>query len=549
MKWFFNLHTKVKLVLLSGFLILSMITLTITGYMVSMKNVFASENISVVLTRSYERVYAASFALQKLDNDLLIFLSRDAGEGMRETQQFIDSAHQGLNNFIETVSLIRENNIGDMESTPQYRDRVLKLKQTAKEIDQRSDGVFSKLYEDRYATFQAYLHDLRPLMYDSVVDFAFLNTEQIKRVMDLANAGASMTPMYISFSISIGATIFGLLMSVVIGRYITQSIQQQEYFMTEMSYGHFDFDIPSYHKDDFGLIIDKIKVMRDNLNNALTQVLKDTEKTQDSLSKVSQASLNIVHESEDCQSKTLTVAAATEEMTSTNLDIARNCEEASSFSNTTKNLIDQGVGMVQNSINSIRTQRTLIQNNSVSVDKVAKRSMDINAIVSTIEEIASQTNLLALNAAIEAARAGSSGRGFAVVADEVRALASRTASSTKEIAKMVSDIQQDAAEALNQITETVASMERTSQETEAVENTMHEIVEHVDSVTAQITQIASAAEEQTAASSEISTNIHIITTSSEEISKSAHSNDEIISQTVANLDSLKHSLSVFRLKR
>jgi methyl-accepting chemotaxis protein len=74
-------------------------------------------------------------------------------------------------------------------------------------------------------------------------------------------------------------------------------------------------------------------------------------------------------------------------------------------------------------------------------DGIAKRTRDVQNILSEIGAISKQTNLLALNAAIEAARAGEAGRGFAVVADEVRDLSGRTSQFSQQISRLMADMQ------------------------------------------------------------------------------------------------------------
>ncbi|MBK5446872.1 hypothetical protein JFU13_28635 [Peribacillus sp. TH24] len=75
----------------------------------------------------------------------------------------------------------------------------------------------------------------------------------------------------------------------------------------------------------------------------------------------------------------------------------------------------------------------------------------IKEISTLITDISGQTNLIALNAAIEAARAGEHGKGFAVVAEEVRKLADQTKQSANNIHKLVSIIQNESNETVNNI--------------------------------------------------------------------------------------------------
>ncbi len=128
--------------------------------------------------------------------------------------------------------------------------------------------------------------------------------------------------------------------------------------------------------------------------------------------------------------------------------VAENSLNASKSANSTRQQAQEGLNVTQESIASINSLASDIQQAETVMYQLENENKAIGGIVATIRSIAEQTNLLALNAAIEAARAGESGRGFAVVADEVRSLAERTQESTKEIEDIIRRLNDSTGEAV-----------------------------------------------------------------------------------------------------
>ncbi|CSA17535.1 methyl-accepting chemotaxis protein [Vibrio cholerae] len=165
------------------------------------------------------------------------------------------------------------------------------------------------------------------------------------------------------------------------------------------------------------------------------------------------------------------------------------------------------------------------------VEQLASTTQEIGSILDAIRGISEQTNLLALNAAIEAARAGDQGRGFAVVADEVRNLASRTASSTEEIQKMINQLQNDAKNAVSAMDAgKTVTHQGVAASDEAVQVLMS-ISDRIHDISDRNTQVATATEEQ-------STVVHTINQNIEEI----NAINEVTTSTAEELADASKSL-------
>lgn len=192
---------------------------------------------------------------------------------------------------------------------------------------------------------------------------------------------------------------------------------------------------------DFASIKESFVYILREFNITLTRI-------QETSHQVDSGSEEIAHAANDLSEGTGEQASAVEELVATINTVSEMAVNSAKQTETAYN-------NALRSAESAGEERVHMQALQDEMRRIKEISGEIEAIIITIEEIATQTSLLALNASIEAARAGEAGKGFAVVADQIGKLATDSAQSvvnTKElIVKTVEEIEKG-----NKITEQTA---------------------------------------------------------------------------------------------
>jgi len=239
------------------------------------------------------------------------------------------------------------------------------------------------------------------------------------------------------------------------------------------------------------------------------------------------------------------IAASAEEMSQTITDIAKNAAVAAESSADAMEIAESGSKITDLTVTTIGEVNTSTAELATMVEKLNNRVIEIGDILTVIKDIADQTNLLALNAAIEAARAGEQGRGFAVVADEVRKLAERTIRATAEISGKIGAVQEDSSQTSRSMVESTKGISKATAHIKNLNNVLQTIVDSVQKVRDEITQIATAVDEQSAASEEVVRNIEITANIAKEMEGEAENiRTEIL--TLSSIgDRLKQDVSGF----
>ena len=182
-------------------------------------------------------------------------------------------------------------------------------------------------------------------------------------------------------------------------------------------------------------------------------------------------------------------------------------------------IADDGSRKSDSAVQQMLTIQSDVNATASAIAELGDKSNQVGQIVDTISEIAEQTNLLSLNAAIEAARAGEHGRGFAVVAEEVSKLANQTDEAAKEIAKIITQVQNETTMAIQNMDKSRQGVETGVLSVRQTVDSFKEIFASIENLTSKINEIKMLSDKQRDGSQQVQQAVHDISAYLEENTK------------------------------
>ncbi|KQV49464.1 hypothetical protein ASC95_17875 [Pelomonas sp. Root1217] len=387
------------------------------------------------------------------------------------------------------------------------KDAVMNAKKAGAEAEA------AKLYTETFLP-SAKIYDQR------VQDFVAFQRKAIDDAalaIELANSRSNQ----LLLGLGLLVVALGAMLAFIISRSITGPLKFALGIAKTVADGDLTMTIEQGNRDEIGELLGALQAMTDQLSSTVTRVRAGTETIAVASREIASGNMDLSQRTEQQASALEETAASMEELSATVKQNADSAKQANQLAQGASTVAIKGGDVVGQVVTTMK-----------GINESSRKIVDI---IGVIDGIAFQTNILALNAAVEAARAGEQGRGFAVVASEVRSLAGRSANAAKEIKSLIA-----------------ASVTRVEQGTALVDQagiTMAEVVASIKRVTDIMGAISAASAEQSLGVAQVGEAVT-------QMDRATQQNAALVEESAAAAESLNgqaqqlvQAVAVFKLSR
>lgn len=571
MNWFRNLAIAKKISGLVGISILFLAAVGFTGYYYLAK---ASEDMSQMynerlipvslLQENRAHIRAAQAALLEL------MITRDQKVNERLKVDIEKRAEE----FNENMLKLSKSNL-DAESTVSLKE----LQSHMAEYRLHRQKLLALAMENKNEeAYQLYLLDLVPV-FNKANSLLVQLAERYEKTADEANKTTQANFQFAVYKM-IGIIIASLLvvtgLGIFIGRAIVVPLRAVAVAVTDVASGNLAINRLAIHSsDETGMVAQAIDQMVEKLRQLIMKVADSAEQVaaaseeltagaQQAAASSQQIASAIDEVAKGAENQLKAVGAGTasvEQMAAGSQQIAVNATVVSDTSGRTADAANSGSKQIASAVTQMANIEKTASESTQVVLQLGEKSKEIGEFISTISTIAAQTNLLALNAAVEAARAGDHGRGFAVVAEEVRKLAEQAQEASKQIGKIVRDIQGGMEKTVTVINEGTREAKRGSDLINIAGQAFDEILTSVGlvdkqtrEISAAIQQVAGGSQQIVASMKEIDSHSKTATGQAQNVAAATQQQSAAIEEIAASSQSLARmaqdlqlSVAVFRV--
>lgn len=414
-------------------------------------------------------------------------------------------------------------------------------------ISEILDYSISDSHEEAAEVVRDKLRDAQLLLLGTLDDtLAYLESRAMQAVAEAEKASTSGRLLVMSLSII--AFLVGGLAAFAITRSITRPLKIAARVASSIAEGDLSVEVPVQNaRDETGQMLSAMQTMVSNLHEMLESVIEAANSVSDAASSVRGVAEETNEGVRRQESDIGQVATAVTEMSASAREVSGSAGSAAEAAKKAREESEFGSKIVHETAHYIENVAKEVECTSEALNTLEADTANIGVVLDVIKGIAEQTNLLALNAAIEAARAGEQGRGFAVVADEVRTLASRTQTSTQEIATMIESLQNAASNAVGDMRRSQDRVQDSVEHAERAAESLGKIAQAIGTIAEMNMQIAVASNEQSSVADDIDESVTNIRHVSEESAEHSRSTAIAGQQLEASAERLHRAIGSFRI--